>query len=214
MADKENNKDEMVQVPMKLLEKMQKDIAEAERKAEESIAKVAGVEAAYQSDSDSIGAPKLKEKKNYEPKFRTVRLRQYPIAGNQENLGYVVGWTNRGAYQEIDKTGISPIAVDFIDVVFHGHDKTSEGKIKAEKIRLLDLLNKSVQVHCKIVDMKKDAKVVPTGEEINVTTWDPVHGLIDTGEKIDGFVTYSDINYKLQIPGIAEPVWIDAEFVN
>jgi hypothetical protein len=154
----------------------------------------------------------LKKKKTFEPKFRTVRIRKYPIAGDFENLGYVIGWTNRGAYQEVDRSGTSPMMVDFIDIIFYGQDKTA-GKIKAEKVKLLSLLN-SEQVHCKILETKKVPREVPTGEEINVTVWDPQHGLTDTGDKVDGYVAYTDITYTIQIPGINNPVEIDGLFLN
>ncbi len=82
------------------------------------------------------------------------------------------------------------------------------------KVKLLDLFNKGIQVHCKIVDVKKEDKIIPTNEEIDVTIFDPAHGLISTGEKIDGFVTHTDLQYKIHIPGVQDEVWVDAEFLN
>lgn len=212
---KDPKKDEKVEVPLKLLEEMQKSMAELERKVAESDAKNAGLEEMFSKGAETEGKDKgLREKKNFEPKFRTVRLRQYPIAGNVDDQGYIIGWTNRGAYQEVDRTGVSPQTVDFIDVVFLGHEKTKDGKIKAEKVKLLDIMNKGTQVHCKILEMKRDEKKVATGEEINVSIFDPAHGLVETGDVIDGYVTFSDIQYKIQVPGVADPVWVDGKFVN
>lgn len=210
MADEK--KEKTVEVPLELLTKMQEQMAELERKNADIEAKNEGIQQML-SKAGTEGEPKLREKKNFEPKFRTVRIRKYPIAGNIENMGYVVGWTNRGAYQEMDRTGLVPTITDFLDVIFLGQEKTSNGKIKAEKIRLLDLFNNSTQVHCKILETKKEPRVVPTGEEIDVTVFDPAHGLMATGDKIDGYVTFSDIKYKIAIPGQGEH-WVDAEFLN
>lgn len=205
--------DKKIEVSEKTLIKIQEDMAEMERQREEDRAKVAGLEEAL-AKAGTTGEVKLREKKSFEPKFRTVRVRKYPIAGDPENLGYVVGWTNRGAYQEVDRSGISPQVVDYIDIIFLGKEKNEKGKLSAEKVRLLDLMNKGIQVHCKIIEQKKDEKQVPTGEEINVSVFDPQHGLVSTGDTIDGFTSYSEIEYKIQIPGVNEPVWIDSLYCN
>lgn len=207
--------EQTVTVPLKVLTDMQEGIARAEQAAEEANARAAGVETlmANQTGADPLGEAKIREKKSFEPKFRTVRIRKYPMAGDVTNPGYVIGWTSRGAYQEVDRSGVSPQIVDYMDIFFLGNDRTDDGKLKAEKVKLLDLLNKSEQVNCKIVKTVREDKVHPTGEEISVTSWDPQHGLIDTGEKVDGFFKQSDITYTIQVPGHGE-VEIDAEFVN
>jgi hypothetical protein len=210
----EETKEKMVSVPSKMLTEIQEQMAAQDKKIADMEAKNAGLEELFQKGASTEGSEKLRQKKTFEPKFRTVRIRKFPIAGNEENLGYVVGWTNKGAYQEVDRSGISPQVVDYIDIIFHGQERTKEGKLKAEKVRLLDLFNKGVQVHCKILDVKKEPRQVPTGQEINVTTWDPQHGLVDTGEKVDGWVGFTDMTYTIQIPGIPDPVVIDALFVN
>lgn len=214
MAETPEKKDETVEVPMSLLTKMQEDMALMERKQADLEAKNAGLEELFAKDASTEGGEKLREKKSFEPKFRTVRIRKYPIAGDVNNLGYVIGWTNRGAYQEVDRSGVSPQLVDYIDIMFYGQDKTKEGKLKAEKVRLLDLLNNGVQIHCKITDVKKVPRKEPTGEEIDVTVFDPTHGLVGTGDKIDGYTAYSDITYTIAIPGVPEPVEVDGTFVN
>lgn len=214
MAD---NKDkETVEVPLEILTKMQEQAADMERKMADMEAKNAGLEVLFQQQqaADTTGEPKLRTKTTYEPKFRTVRIRKYPVAGNHEELGYVVGWTNRGAYQEVDKTGVAPQIVDYLDIVFLGKERNAEGKLQAEKVKLLDFMNKGQQVHCKILDKVSESQIVPTGEEIDVSIFDPAHGLVETGEKIDGFFTYSDVKYKVQIPGVPDPIWIDATYVN
>lgn len=213
----EEGKDEgTVEVPLKLLTAMQEQMSELERKVAEGEAQRAGFEELAQKVAEANGEKKdaLRERKSFEPKFRTIRLRKYPIAGDPENLGYVVGFTNRGAYQTVDKTGISPVIVDMIDIVFLGSEKTKEGKLKAEQVKLLDLMNKGIFTHCKILETKKESKKVPTNEEIDITIFDPAHGLVTTGEKIDGYFAYDDTQYKIQVPGIAEPVWIDAMYAN
>lgn len=205
-----------VAVPSVLLEQMQKDMAELTRKQAESEAKIAGLETLDEA-TDKDGVPKLRSKKSFEPEFRTVRLHKFPIAGDYDNKGYVVGWTNRGAYGKVDRTGVSPQIVNYIDIFFldekTGQPVRKDGKLQAESVALLDLMN-SEQVHCRIVDTKREEKKVPTGEEINVSIYDPKHGLMSTGDIIDGFITYSDIDYTLQVPGVSEAVVVDAEFCN
>lgn len=204
----------IIEVPADTLVKMQEEMAELQRKVADNEAKSAGIEELMSKAAEVGSEPKLREKKNFEPKFRTVRLRKYPIAGDIENPGYIVGWTSRGAYQSVDKTGISPQIVDMIDVVFLGQERNEDGKIKAESIKLLDLYNRGQQVHCKILETKREEIKTPTGEEIDVTVFDPAHGLMATGEKVDGYIVNSEIKYKLQVPGVDEQVWIDSVFCN
>lgn len=203
----------MVQVPQEDLTKVFEKLAEFERNAENDRAKIAGLEILAEKGSDASPEDTIKKRKNYEPAFRTVRIRKYPIAGDFNNLGYVVGWTDRGAYQKVDTSGVSKVLVDYIDIVFLGKERNAEGKLQAESVPLLDLLNKGVQVHCKIVSKKVEYVEVPTGEEIDITTWDPQHGLVATGDKVDGYYAYSDIKYTIDIPGVG-PYEIDGEFVN
>jgi hypothetical protein len=214
MADKPPKDDPTVEVPMTLLTAMQEQMAELERKVADNEAKNAGLEELLSKQAETTGENKLREKKNFEPKFRTVRVRKYPMGGDETNLGWVIGWSNRGAYQTVDRTGISPQIVDMIDLVFLGHEKTKEGKLQVEQVKLLDFMNKGIQIHCKILEKKVEPVQIPTNEEIDVTIFDPAHGLTSTGEKIDGYITHDEIKYKIQIPGIAEPVWIDSLYAN
>ena len=206
--------DKKIEVPESMLVKLQEDMARHELEMEELKNKNAGLEEMLSKGVDTTGEEKIKKSKNFEPKFRTVRIRKYPIAGDIDNLGYVIGWTNRGAYEEVDRNGVSPQVVNYLDLIFLGHEKGEDGKLKAEKVKHLDYLNKGIQVHCKIVDTDKKVREVPTGEQINVAVFDPQHGLVSTGEIIDGYVCYTDIKYKIQIPGVAEPVWIDSLYCN
>jgi hypothetical protein len=203
--------EEKVEVPLKLLTEMQEQLASQEKRIADSELKAAGL-AEIINQADTTDAPKLRERNTKEPKFHTVRLRKYPKAGGDE-LHYVKGWTNKGAYQEVDRTGVSPQIVDFIDIIYLGDETTKEGKIKAEKVRLLDFLNKGQQVHCKIIETKNEPVKIPTGEEIQVVTFDPQHGLTTTGDLIDGYVVQSNIKFKINVPGHGE-TWIDSEFVN
>lgn len=204
--------DKTVEVPLSALTAMQKQMADLEIKVAEQEAKNAGLEELF-SKADTSGEPKLREKKNYEPKFRTARLRSYPVAGNIEDKDYIVGITNRGAYQEVDRSGIAPTMVDYVEVIFLRNQKSKDGKIKAEKIKLLDLMN-APQVVCKVLKMEREEKKAKTGEEINVTVFDPQHGLIATGDIIDGYVGYSEITVTLQVPNVVEPVIVDQKYVN
>lgn len=206
--------DKKIEVPEKVLIDIQERMAKQELDMEELKNKNAGLEELL-AKAGTEGEPKLRQKKSFEPKFRVVRLRKYPIAGNIEDQGVVVGWSNRGAYQEVDRSGIAPQIVDYIDLQFLGHEKNEEtGKLKFEKVKLLDFMNNGNQMHCKILDTKKENKDVPTGEEINVSVFDPQHGLVATGDIIDGYTSYSEIKYQVQIPGVAEPVWIDSLYCN
>lgn len=218
MADdtKIPKEEKTVEVPQSLLETMQKQMAEFEQRDANREAELEGLRTAIAEGkgAESADIPALREKKTFEPKFRTVRISKYPMAGKFEDQGFVVGWTSRGAYQEVDRTGISPQLVDYIEIIFLGHERNKEGKLAAEKVRLLDFLNKREQVHCKILEVKRTPRIEPTGEEIDITVFDPQHGLVSTGDKIDGFVTFTDLKYIVKIPTVDQPVEIDGAFVN
>lgn len=205
--------EEKIEVPASLLKTMQEQMAEQDRKIADMEAKSAGLEEMVAKNVSTNDDLKLKEKKSFEPKFRTVRIRKYPMFGKEDDLGYVIAWTNKGAYEEVDRSGVTPTVINYLDIIYLGHEK-KDGKIQAEKVKLLDFMNKGQQVHCKILETKREEIKVPTGEEINVSVFDPQHGLIATGDMVDGYYAYSDIKYKVQIPGIAEPVWIDALYCN
>lgn len=214
MADEEKKilKDDEVAVPQATLTEIMTRLSETERLLEETRANQAGRE---ELGSDAAaGEKKLREKQNFEPKFRTVRLRKYPMHGKHEDMGYVVGWTSRGAFQTVDRTGTSPVIVDMIEVIYLDHERNPKGVLQAEAIPLLKLMNEGIAVHCKVIErtVKKDKK--PTGEEINVSVFDEKHGLVRTGDVVDGYVEFTDIQLKIQIPGRVEPVEIDSKFVN
>lgn len=200
-----------VEVPLELLTQMQEQIATLEKNDVDKDAKIAGLEQ-INATADTTDTPRLRERKNFEPKFRTVRLRKYP-KGESDEMEYVSGWTNKGAYQLVDRTGVSPQIVDYIDILFLGDEKTEDGKIKAQQVKLLDFLNKGQQVHCKVIEMRRRDIPVPTNEEISVVTFDQQHGMMSTGETIDGYMIQSDIQVLVNVPGHGE-VLIDGEFVN
>lgn len=208
-------KEDVVSITRADLVAIQKALAKGEQDREADRAKMAGLEELLQAGAGAEvdGSGKLRERKNYEPKFRTVRIRKYPMANKFDDLGYVVGWSSRGAYQEVDRTGISPQIVDFVDVAFLGHEKNEEGKLQYEKIKLLDLLNKGEQIHCKILEAKNNPRKEPTNEEINVTVWDPQHGLVATGDMIDGYTAFTDTSFVIEIPGVGKAE-IDGMYVN
>ncbi len=212
--EKEKKDKGIVEVPQDTLTKILEKQSEQERLLEESRAKTAGIEEMLAKGAAPEGEPKLRKKNDFEPKFRTVRIRKYPMKGDIENLGYIVGWTSRGAYRKVDTSGLQKEWVDMLDVIFLGHERNAEGKLQAESIPLLDIMNNGVQVNCKILKVHREEKDKPTGEQIAVQTFDPKHGLVPTGEIIDGFTSYSEIKYEVQIPGIAEPVTIDSLYCN
>lgn len=222
MADGNEEKKDVpegkVLVDQTLLQSILEKQADLERQVAESDAKSAGLQEMFEKsqDAETTGdeKKKLRTRKSFEPAFRTVRLRKYPMAGDVEKLGWVVGWTNRGAYQKVDRSGVAPVLVDYIDILFLGHERNAEGKLQAESVPLLDLLNKGEQIYCKIIDTKREPRIEPTGEEINVTVWDPQHGLVSTGDIIDGYVAFTDLTYTVAVPGIKDPVVIDGQFVN
>ena len=214
MAEEIKKVEEQVKVPAKLLAELQEQLAAQELKINNMESKNAGLEELFSKSAEASDEPKLRKQKSFEPRFRTVRIRKFPIAGDINNLGYVIGWTNRGAYEEVDKSGVRPEIVNFIDVIFLGHERSEDGKLQAEKIKLLDLLNKGTQVYCKITDQKKEKKEFATGEEIDVSIFDPQHGLISTGDKVDGMVVSDEMKYKIQVPGVEGEIWIDSEFCN
>ena len=204
-----------------LLKQILEKQAKTDIELENMKAKNAGLEELFEAEKgvSPTGEKKLRERKSYEPAFRTVRLRKYPVAGDPENLKYVIGWTNRGAYEKVDKSGVTPVVVNYIDILFLDEEtmepiRTPDGKLMAESVPVKDLINQGVPVNCKILERKMETKKIPTGEEINVTVFDPAHGLVQTGEIIDGYVAVTDITYTLQIPGLMKPLVIDGEYVN
>lgn len=196
----------MVQVSSSVLETMQKQMLDMEIKMESQRGEIEGLKVIREREEDG-DARKLRTKRNFEPKFRTARLRKYPFAGNYDDQRYVVGWTARGAYQEVDRTGISPTIVDYIDIMFLGEEKP-------QKVRLLDLLNDGIQEHCKIVNVEKKVEEVGTGEEIGVTEFDSQHGTVLTGDKVDGMTVFQKFVYEVQIPGHDGTVMIEEKFIN
>lgn len=233
------NKDEAKKVELKkgeivvsqdMLTRVMEQAQKAEKAAADATAKAAGLEQLF-SEKDSApttGEKKLRERKNFEPAFRTVTVKQFPVAGNVDDMGYVIGWDNRGAYQKVDRTGVAPVVIDYINIIFLGRERNKDGKLQAEAVPLLSLIN-APEVNCKILDTKDylgkpfrlsypptglGEKKMPTGEEISVTVFDPKHGLMETGDTIDGWVGFTDLTYVIQIPGVAEPLEIDSKYVN
>lgn len=216
MAEETSLKEGETVISKKELASISEQLADLQKALVDRDAKMAGLEEMFATshDADTTGEKKLRERKDFEPAFRTVRLRKYPMNGDVTNLGYVVGWSNRGAYHKVDRNGVAPVLVDWIDIIFLGHERNEKGVLQAEAVPLLDLLNRGEQVHCKVIDKKSAVRKEPTGEEINITIWDPKHGLVSTNETIDGWVSFTDVTFSLQVPGIAEPVEVDSKYAN
>jgi hypothetical protein len=220
-----------------MLQKVLDKQAEIEIELEQQKAKNAGLEAMFaEKDPGTTGEKKLREKKSFEPSFRTVTMKKFPVAGDPEKEAIVIGWTNRGAYQKVDKSGVSAQIIDYIDVIYLGQERNAEGKLQAEAVPLLALMG-AAEVTCKVLETKDHEgrpvklrysplidtdlsldrpaeKKVETGETIHVASWDPKHGLVDSGEVIDGWVAFTNLTFVLQIPGWPEPVEIDSKFCN
>lgn len=193
--------------------------------------KRAGLEDLFAAESGKITEPGLREKKNTEPTFRTVSLRKYDPAhtGDPEKEDYIIGWTPRGAYRKSVDNGLGGKEfVEYLDIIML-NAKTVDGKVEAVAVPALDVMNSGRRVACKVVEIKdfkgrafkptypqtgQAERKVATGEEIAITSWDPKHGLISTGETIDGWVAFSDLTFVVQIPGVANPIEIDQRFVN
>lgn len=211
--NKGNEKPEEVStVPTKMLVEMQKQMAQNEKDNAELKAKLAGIEVLMEEDKETVSEPALKKKKSFEPAFRTAKLRKFPIKGDFENQGYVIGWTDRGAYEEVAMTAMGPAKTLFIDLVFAGLEKNAEGKAQAEKVNYLKFLNDSTIERFKIIETKREDNEVATGEEIDITVFDPQHGLMSTGEKIDGYTVFTNVKHKISVPEVnnGEAFWIDA----
>lgn len=219
MADNEPKKVELkdgqVIVDEKTLTGVLEKLADMEKAVADADAKRAGLEAMFaeQQDTNTVGEKKLRERKTFEPAFRTVTLKKMPIAGNPEDTGYVIGWTSRGAYQKVNRDGVAPVVVDYVDVFFLGRERNKEGMLQAESIPLLTLLN-APEVTCKVLEIKKVPRKEPTGEEIRVTEFDMNHGQQETGDIIDGWVAFTDITLVIQVPGQPDPIEVDEKYVN
>lgn len=206
----ETKKDDVkVEVSASVLEGIQRQMLTMETEIQNQKGVIAGLTEINTAGGDD---KKIREKKSFEPKFRTVKLRKFPVAGNYDDQDYIVGWSDRGAYQQIDRSGLSPQIIDVIDVMFLRNLNSKPQRY--EVIKLLDILNKGEQVSAKVVEKK--VKNVPheTGEEIDVTLFDPAHGLMSTGDKVDGVTMMPDNEYVIQIPGVIDPLTIKEKFLN
>jgi len=90
----EAKKSKTVEVSEDMLTGLHRRMLELEKQAETQDGIIAGLKEVNESKDDGV---KLREKKSYEPKFRTARLRKYPVAGNFDDQDYIIGWSDRGA---------------------------------------------------------------------------------------------------------------------
>lgn len=219
MADetkKGNDKDahklgNLVEVPQKQLTEIMEKISALEIANADKDAKIAGL--AAMQDAPAVGETPLRQKKTFEPAFRVARLKKLPFNGDPEDMRIVTGWTNRGSYQKVDRSGVAPELIDYMQVIFLGHEKDKDGKLQAFEVRTLDLYN-AQPIICKIDKEEVNKTKKPTGEIIPVVTYDPKHGNVLTGETVDGWVEEADVTLTLNVPGIPEPVKINSKFAN
>lgn len=117
----------------------------------------------------------------------------------------VVGWTKRGCYVKVKDHPNEPETLMY-DVYFYG-DKEPVA-ITAKKF--LD----SPRIKCMEIGRDITVKKYKTGEELEVTEFDPKHGLKSTGTIIDGYYATPEGTYALKVPGINEPVVVNINHVN
>ena len=102
---------------------------------------------------------------------------------------------------------------DFMSVIFLGHERSEKGDLQAFEVKTLDLYN-AESVICKILSEDVHKEKDPTGEVIPVTTFDPKHGTVMTGDTVDGWVESVDTKLTISVPGVKEPVTINAKYAN
>lgn len=195
-----------VEIPQDQLTEIMSRLSTLEIENANKDAKIAGLQAATAAAAP-VGETPLRQKQTFEPAFRTVRLKKMPYKGNVEDKRIVIGWTNRGSYQKVNRDGVAPEIVDYMQLIFLGDEKN------AYETRTLDFYNAETVV-CKVEKESKKTYKKPTGEVIPVVVYDPKHGSVMTGETVDGFIEYTDVELVLSVPGEKEPLTIDAKFVN
>lgn len=224
-------KDGEIVVSAKTLETIQEQMATMATDLENEKLKRAGLEELFAAESGKTTEPGLREKKNMEPAFRTVSLRKYDPtnSGDPDKEDFIVAWTPRGAYRKAVDNGLGGKEfVEYLDVIFLNGEK-KDGKVQAVSVPALEVMNSGRRVMCRVLDIKdykgqsfkptypqthQAERKVATGEEIQITTWDPKHGLVTSGETIDGWVAFSDLTFVIQVPGHSEPLEIDQRFCN
>ncbi|MBK3666181.1 hypothetical protein JJE66_33790 [Bradyrhizobium diazoefficiens] len=213
MADETTKKDKKtVEVPQAQLTEIMEKLSSLEIANADKDAKIAGLMAATETAAP-VGETPLRQKKTFEPAFRVVRLKKIPFNGDPEDKRIVVGWTKRGSYQKVDRSGVAPELVDYMQVIFLGHEKDADGNMQAFEVRTLDLYN-AESVVCKIEKESINRHKEPTGEVIPVVIYDPKHGNVLTGEHVDGWTEEFDNTLAISIPGVKDPVVISSKFAN
>lgn len=218
-------------VPVKTIEAIQEQMATMAIELENTKLKAAGLEDLFAAESGKTAEPGLREAKNTEPAFRTVSLRKYDPSnsGDPEKEDFIIAWTPRGAYRKwVDNGSGSKEQVDYLDVIFL-NGKKDGAKVEAVSVPAIDVMTSGRRVLCRVLDIKdykgrsfkptypatgQAERKIATGEEMQITSWDPKHGLVTTGETIDGWIGVSDLTFVIQVPGHAEPLEIDSRFVN
>jgi hypothetical protein len=209
--EKDNKEPLTVEVPQAQLTEILTKLNSLEIANADKDAKIAGFMA--MQDAPAVGDTPLRQKKTFEPAFRVARLKKLPFNGDPEDKRIVIGWTNRGSYQKVSREGVAPELIDYMQIIFLGHEKNAEGKPQAFEVRTLDLYN-AESITCRIEKQEVHKHVEPTGEIIPVVTYDPKHGNVLTGETVDGWVETPEVTLTLIVPGIKDPVTVDARFVN
>ena len=156
------------------------------------------------------GKKDIRELESLEERFKTKKyyLRKIKIVDDkgEDHGGIVVGWTDRGAYEVVDKSGVSAIMVNYMDVFLLR--KKTPVTVKAMTVK------DGERIEC--TEVSRDIKIHKhkTGEEIEVMEWDEKHGHLSTGTMIDGYYATPEGTITVSIPGIAEPYTINQKYLN
>lgn len=157
------------------------------------------------------GRKDIRELESLEEKYKNkrIRLRKVTLLNDkgEDKGGIVIGWSKRGSYEVWDKSGPNIVAVNMMDVEF----LNNPGKLVTIKA---SQLSGGEQIWCDEVKRDVIKKKHKTGEEIEVTEFDTVHGRLPTGVIIDGYYETHEGTITLKVPGHDEPVTIDTMFAN
>lgn len=196
--------DKKIEVDESLLLDMQKQIKDLE-------ARTLAAETAALVTAVAEGKKDIREIESLTERFKLkeLTLRKLSITGadGKDKGGIVIGWTPRGAYEVVDKSGANAVLVNMMDVFFLG------GSDKPTTIKASDLV-KGERIKCK--EISRDMQVVKhkTGEEIEVSEFKTEHGLVATGTIIDGYYAQPEGTYTVSIPEHDKPVTINQMFFN
>lgn len=139
------------------------------------------------------------------PHEYSLRMVSMADTKGNETKKLVIGWTAKGCYVKVKDHPNEPETLMY-DVLFYGDEKAVP--ITAKKFK------DGERIKC--VEVSRDIKLEKhaTGEEMEVTQFDPKHGMTATGIIIDGFDQRPEGTYTLQVPGFPDPITVNMNHVN